>query len=325
MTVPNAFQTPEFETLLNEYVQYVLAYVGEKKPELKEQIEEALSNEGELLAQVVQALMLKRIAEIREQNHQALQMFRKFVTDSDMVDLLALQYGLKRQVMQAGDDSVFPPKPPVMESDESVLQRFDLAPYQFHTTGTRAGYKFHALTLDERPTIMMESLPDELVMRFTFPNLTRPMPIKDASPKMLEPNSGRVCVAILSRESDDGTASAALLERARRYLNRDDIAQETDDVTTKSAVPVPYRIVVDAYTGADPGNHITQQQAMDAAQAFADKVHRLGGIVDREEVAHVMYELGAKRAKVREPANDVFCEWDQAPYCTEVVINVQSA
>lgn len=321
---PKAFQEPDFETLLGEYIGYAVAHCAAQDEDKAKQLREAFSNQGELLAQVTQAFVLKRTAEIREQNHQALQMFRKYVTDSDMVDLLALQYSLKRQVIEAGDDSIFPPKPAVMESNESLLQRFDLAPFQFHTTGTRLGYRFHAMTLEERPTISVSSEPDAVVMRYEFPDHALPNPIKDAQARMLEANSGKVCVALLSRSSPNGVPSAQLLERARVYLNRDDIAQESDEVTVKAAVPKPYQIEVTLFTGADPNNHINNASAVATAWQFAEKAQKLGGIIDREEVAHIFYELGAKRAKVQAPAADVLCAWDEAPHCTEVIVNVRS-
>ncbi|TLS83855.1 baseplate J protein [Photobacterium damselae subsp. damselae] len=323
MSLPKAFVVPEFESLLNEYIQFAVSYCAKDDADKAKVLNEAMTNDSELLAQMVQAFIIKRIAEIREQNHQALQMFRKFVTESDMVDLLALQYGLKRQVLEAGNDLVFPPKPPVMESDQSLLQRFDLAPYQFHTTGTRMGYKFHALTLDERPLIKIESEDNAVVMRYEFQDLTRPMPVKDAMPQMLEPNSGKVCVAVLSRENPRGIADEALLTRVRRYLQRDDIGQESDEITTKSAIAKDYRIEVTVYTGSDPGSHVEQSKAEQAAWDLAHKRHQLKGIIDREEVAHIFYQLGAKRAKVHEPAQDIICQWDEAPYCTEVIIHVR--
>ncbi|AUI88160.1 baseplate J protein [Vibrio azureus] len=321
---PKAFSEPHFETLLSDYIQHALAYCAERDQDKATLLREAFDNQGELLAQVTQAFVLKRTAEIREQNHQALQMFRKYVTDSDMVDLLALQYSLKRQVIEAGDDTVFPAKPAVMESNESLLQRFDLAPFQFHTTGTRLGYRFHAMTLEERPTITVRSEKDALVMRYEFPDTSLPNPIKDAQARMLEPNTGKVCVALLSRASADGVPHSDLLERAHQYLNRDDIAQESDEVTVKAAIPKPYRIEVTLFTGADPKNEVDNASAVAVAWQFADQAQTLGSIVDREEVAHIFYELGAKRAKVQAPVTDVICAWDEAPYCTEVVVHVRA-
>ncbi len=324
MKIPQAFVIPEFEALYRDYTAFAVDYVSQQDLEKGQALSEAFSNESELLAQTTQAFLLKRIAEIREQNYWALQQFRKFVTESDMVDLLALQYGLKRQVLKEGDDSVFPPKPPTLESDKDLLRRFDLAPYQFHTTGTRAGYKFHALTLDERPLILIDSDDHAVVMRFEFPDLERPAPVKDAAARMLEPNSGKVSIAILSRESADGTASPALIERVYNYMNRDDIAQESDEITVKSAISTPYKIEATLFTGAEPGNDIGIEGASQAAWDFAEKSHRLDGRIDRLELGHEFYKLGVKRVSIAQPTADVVCDWDEAPHCVEVMIHVRA-
>ncbi|NAX44236.1 MULTISPECIES: baseplate J/gp47 family protein [unclassified Vibrio] len=321
---PKAFQEPDFETLLAEYVAFAVEHCAASDAEKAVYLQEALTNDSELLAQVLQALVLKYIADTREKNYWALQMFRKFVTESDMVDLMALQYNLKRQVLQLEDTSVFPPKPAVFESNDDLLRRFDLAPYQFHTTGTRLGYRFHALTLDERPVIKIESEADAVVVRYEFPKAAQPALVKDAQARMTEPNSGKVSVAILSRETANGIPSAALLERTSKYLNRDDIAQESDEITTKAATPIPYTISVVLYTGANPNNHVTKAQAQQTGMAFAERKHRLEEVIDVEEIGHEFYELGVKRVKVLEPAADVVCQWDEAPHCTEVIIDVRA-
>ncbi|MGL4223830.1 MAG: baseplate J/gp47 family protein [Vibrio sp.] len=321
---PQAFQEPEFETLLEEYIQHAVSYCAAGDEEKAEHLREALTNDSELLAQVLQALILKYIADTREKNYWALQMFRKFVTESDMVDLLALQYNLKRQTLTPEDASVFPPKPAVMESDDDLLRRFDLAPYQFHTTGTRLGYKFHALTLDERPVITVEPSDSEVVVRYAFPDAAPAALVKDANARMTEPNSGKVSVAILSREPGDGTPSESLLSRVQKYLNRHDIAQESDEITAKPASIIPYVIEIDLYTGANPNNHVTEAAAVAAGADFAERKHALESFIDREELGHEFYALGVQRVKVLQPIADVECDWDEAPHCAEVIVNVRS-
>lgn len=324
--VPQAFTTPDFETLLSNYKQHVIEYVAAKDPDNREAVTEALNNEGELLAQVLEALMTKRLAEKREDNHQALQMFRRFVTESEMVDLLALQYNLKRQTIEPADNSVFPPKPAVMESDEDLLRRFDLAPYQFHTTGTRMGYKFHALTLDERPTISIETTETGVLMRYDFHDVERPAPVKDAFARMLEPHSGRVEVAVLSRESERGDASSALLTRVENYLNRDDIAQESDHVTTRSARIRPYTIEATLYTDGRPSNDVSVEQSEKALRQFADDNHRLSRRIERLLIGNALYSMLPQpvRVELNQPAADVVCDWDEAPWCEEVIVHVKT-
>ncbi|MFH0267228.1 baseplate J/gp47 family protein [Vibrio rumoiensis] len=324
MSVPQAFTIPNFEDLFAEFKQAAVDYVAQTDSDKAASLEQAFANESELLSQVMASSMIKHQAMLREQNYWALQMFRKFVTEADMVDLLALQYGLNRQTVKEADDSVFPPVEAEMESNEDLLRRFDLAPYQFHTTGTRQGYKFHALTLDARPYITIESEEAAVTMRFEFPTEQQPVPVKDAAARMLSANTGKVEVAILSRENPDGTASDELLERVSNYLNRDDIAQESDDITVKSVTPKPYTINAVCYTDGDPNNDVSEEDAVAAVQAFVDSEQKLEGRIDRLELGHVIYELGYSRVELTSPAADVVCEWDEAPYCTEVTINVKA-
>ena len=324
MSVPEAFTIPNFEDLFAEFKQAAIDYVAQTDSDKAASLEQAFTNEAELLSQVTASFIIKHQAMLREQNYWALQMFRKFVIESDMVDLLAMQYGLTRQTVTPADDSVFPPVEAEMESNEDLLRRFDLAPYQFHTTGTRQGYKFHALTLDARPYITIESEETAVTMRFEFPTESQPVPVKDAAARMLEPNSGKVEVAILSRENADGTASDELLGRVSTYLNRDDIAQESDDITVKSVTPKAYAIEAVCYTDGDPNNEVSQEDAGVAVQAFVDYQQKLEGRIDRLELGHVLYDLGYSRVELSSPVADVVCNWDEAPYCSEVIINVKA-
>lgn len=321
---PQAFTIPNFEELFAEFKQAAVTYVAQTDSEKATSLGQAFANESELLSQVTASFIIKHQAMLREQNYWALQMFRKFVTESDMVDLLAMQYGLVRQTIAPADDSVFPPVEAQMESNDDLLRRFDLAPYQFHTTGTRQGYKFHALTLGERPFISIESEESAITMRFEFPKESQPALVKDAAARMLTPNSGEVEVAFLSRETPNGVPSEALLTRADKYLNRDDIAQESDNVTVKAAKPKNYTVKAICYTDGDPSKDVSQEDAEQAVQVFVNSAHQLEGRIDRLELGHVLYELGYSRVELLEPINDVVCEWDEAPYCSEVIINVKA-
>lgn len=123
---PQAFTIPNFEELFAEFKQTAVTYVAQTDSEKATSLEQAFANESELLSQVTASFIIKHQAMLREQNYWALQMFRKFVTESDMVDLLAMQYGLVRQTITPADDSVFPPVEAQMESNDDLLRRFDL-------------------------------------------------------------------------------------------------------------------------------------------------------------------------------------------------------
>ncbi|CED71546.1 phage baseplate J-like protein [Aliivibrio wodanis] len=323
ISAPQAFQEPDFETLLSTYIDFAVEHCANKDQEKATLLRESLENDAELLAQITQALILKYIADIRENNYWALQMFRKYVTESDMVELMALQYNLKRQMLTPEDTSVYPPKLAVMESDEDLLKRFDLAPYQFHTTGTRMGYRYHALTLDERPIITLNTEDNVVTVRYEFPKEAVSNPVKDAQPRMVEPYTGKVCVAVLSRESHTGEPSEALLKRVLNYLNRDDIAQETDELTVKTPTFKDYKIHVIARTGANPNNDFSQMQGEAVAWAFAKGKFNLKMDIEIGEIEFEFRKLGI-RPVVLEPRENIVCDWDEVPRCTEVVIDVKA-
>lgn len=324
MNKPNAFSVPDFDSLMASFTVAAVDYVALKNVEKSALLATALQNKSELLTQVMESNMIQFQAMLREQNYWALQMFRKYVSETEMVDLLASQYQLTRQVIIPADTSVFPPVTAVMESNDDLLRRFDLAPYQFHCTGTRMGYKFHALTLDEKPFITVDGDEKGVTMRFEFPSEVQPALVKDASARMLEAYTGKVQVAILSRETESGIASEGLLNRVETYLNRDDIGQETDEVKAVSAVPVTYQYRAICYTDGDPSKDITKAAAKQTVSDFVSLSHKLNGRVDRLEAGHVLYALGFGRVELLSPVADIICAWNEAPYCTEIIIDVKA-
>lgn len=78
-------------------------------------------------------------------------------------------------------------------------------------------------------------------------------------------------------------------------------------------------------TGGDPLHAVSQDEAKAAVQAFVNNAHQLGGAVDRLKLGDVLYNLNPKRVILTAPADDIECEWDEAPHCTEIVIHVQAA
>ncbi|GLT20534.1 bacteriophage protein [Vibrio zhanjiangensis] len=57
---------------------------------------------------------------------------------------LAANFGLKREIIQEGDDSTNPPIAPIMESDDSLAERCQLAWHGLSTAGAPKSYLYHA-------------------------------------------------------------------------------------------------------------------------------------------------------------------------------------
>ena len=318
---PEIIQTPTFEALLASVKTDVLNYLAEHAPEDVDAVRATFENEAELLTKFTEAFTVILQNHARQMNAQALQMFGMYATDTDMVDVIASQLGVTRQVIDEGDPDAFPPVPPKMESNESVLTRYYLAAFALASTGTRSGYRFHAMTLGGRPEVEVTSPEKNTVMvtyRFTdneMAGLT-----KDAQARKVTP--GVVDCYILAHDGD-GTPPQALIDATQAHLARDDIGQETDDITVKAPTIRRWRCEATLHISHGPDKAIVQQAAEKAVWAFGKQQHMLGGSVEPSMLYSVLLAAsGAHRADLTNPLQPMRCAHSEAPYLESVNIAV---
>lgn len=283
-----------------------------------------LRSPNESAALLLDAMILFRQQETRNDNYKYLQHFAKTVTDSEMVDVVVSRLGLKRQIIKAGDDTVSPNIPAVKESDASLLHRYSLAPYGLATTGTRSGYKFHAMTLGARPLITISSESDNVVtQRFEFTPTEGVIRPKDAKARMLKKNSGEVEIRILSPEGN-GQASQKLQDEVLEYCRRPDIAQESDHISVRSASIKPYKIEIEAWEETAPTRLIDEKALVQALRDYAEQQHKLGAKIQRSRISQIAHNHNATKLNILQPSADLVCEWFEAPYCQEVDVHVKA-
>lgn len=130
------------------------------------------------------------------------------------LEQLAAFYGVTRAVVQVANPSATPPVPEILEDDERLRRRTQLALEGFTTAGPRGSYHFWGLGAS-------------------------PL-VKDIG--VLSPEPGQVEVTVLSTEST-GVADAALQATVFAALNDDDVRPLTDRVVVQSATVVAYNLV----------------------------------------------------------------------------------
>jgi len=325
-TPPDILKVKPFSELREQFIEgvfipYVTKQVGE---ETAQQIAAGLRSPNEVAALLLDCMVLYRQQETRNDNYLALQQFSETVTDSKMIDLIVRRYGnLERQVITPADTSVFPNIPAVMESDASLLLRYSLSPYGLSTTGTRMGYRFHALTLGARPIISVEVESDTVMyQRYEFTSsdgIERP---KDAQARMVEAYTGKIELRLLAK-TGDGSASQTLCDSVLAYLSRDDIGQESDTLTVTSADIQSYTIDVVVTEYSEPNQLVNKSELESALQAYTDEQHKLGGVIQKTRIYQIAHNFNAVDVVINQPAADIVCTWQQAPYCTGVTSNVQ--
>ena len=325
MNTPDLLKIQPFEKLRSEAITDVfLPYLTERVgAQQAKEVVRGLESPNEVSALLLDCMVLYKQKQDRKNNHKVKQLFSETATDSQMIELLVKRYNLKRQVLKPADESVFPIKPAVLETNESLLLRYALAPYGLATTGTRSGYKFHSLTLGERPLISVETESENVVLvRHEFTPTQGVKRPKDAAARMVRANSGEVEIRLLSSDGN-GQASTALIDSVSAYVNRDDIAQETDTVTVKSADILNCEIEVEAKEISKPNQLVNRPALNKALKDYANAQHKLGGKIERSRLIQILHNHNAENPMIIKPQADLICDWYQAPYCIGITASVK--
>lgn len=320
---PEILTTPNFDDLFKTVKQSVLAYLEGNAPDDVAGVKETFENEAELLTKFTQAFTVILQSHFRQMNAQALQMFGMYATDDAMVDLIASQLGVERQILDEGDPNAFPPVPPTVESNEALLTRYYLAAYALATTGTRSGYRFNAMTLGGRPKVTVESpSKSKVVVTYEFEPHEMAGQTKDAQARRVAP--GEVDCFILAH-TNNGAPADALIAATQQYMQRDDIAQETDLLTVKAPTIKPWSCDAVLYIRTGPDAEVVKAAAEKAVREYAKQQHRLGGGIELSMLYSVLLKTtGAHRGDILQPTEPLRCQYNEAPYLESVQITVST-
>ena len=318
---PEVVAVPPFEKQLERFKALVVEHIAVTDPATAEQVAVTLNNEAELTTKIVEACTIVLQTRIREVNEDALQMFAYWSEGSNL-DAVVSDLGLERQTISEGDPDAFPPVPAAMESDDQLRLRYFLAPFGFSSAGPGLGYKYHAITLGERPVISVET-PSErkVVVTYEFDDSGFAGSVKDATG--VRTDAGKVSVPILSRDGD-GTPSDELVSAVERFFERDDAAPCTDEITVSKAVVVPYTIRAVAYISKGPDESVIREQITPQLKAYADEQHRLKGFIEPGMIEHLLRQAGAQRPEIIEPVGNIETAYNEAPYCQSIELEIRT-
>ena len=317
---PEIVQGQPFEQMLADFKSTVVDYIAESDAALADQVATALGNEAEVSTKLIEACVVVLQAKIRDDNEKIKQELAWWATGSNL-DAKVADLSIKRQTLQEGDPDAFPPFEPVLEEDEHLRLRYFLAPHA-PAAGSRMHYRSEILTLDERAEVSVET-PEAGVVQVTYrlDPAGNAAKIKDGNGRMINPGTGEVLVTVLAR-AGDGVPDAALLDAVRAHFARPDVVPETDQVTVQAAEAVDYQIRAKAYIYPGPDAALTKESAEAQLQAYADDHHALGGTIEPSWIYHELHQGGAVKVELLEPLAAITTSEQQAPYCTNVDVEV---
>ncbi|MDE1140930.1 baseplate J/gp47 family protein [Paraburkholderia tropica] len=285
LPIPDALEVLDFETI---YAERKAALIALWPADEQAEIAATVELESEPLARLLQENSYRELVWRQRVNDAVRAVMLAFANGNDL-DQRAALFGLVRLLITPADtvNNVAA----VYESNDDLRLRVQLAPQGFSVAGPAAAYESKALAVDGR---LLDA------------TATRPRP-------------GDILVTLLSREGD-GTVDDDLCAAVRDALSAEDQRPMNDTVDVRSGEIIRYRIHAKGYTRSAVGADVLIAQAQLNAQAYADKVRRLGVGVAESGIKGVCQAAGLTKTELIEPAGDIAIDATQASYCYEIVI-----
>lgn len=254
-----------------------------------------LELESEPLTKLLQENAYRETVWRQRANEAAKAVMLAFAKGSDLRHLAAL-FNVEQLVIVPANPNATPPVAAVLESDEALRERAQMAMEGLSTAGPRNAYIFHARSADGR--------------------------VADATAE--SPAPAEVVVTVQSALGD-GTADAALLQIVEQYLSDDDRRPVADRLTVQSAEVIEYSIEAELHLysvgpEAEPIRATAEQRLLE----LVNKRRRLGMEISRSAIDAALHVEGVRRVDLIDWL-DIVASSSQAPYCTGVSVTVVEA
>lgn len=289
LPAPQVIEQIDYEQILAERKAYAISLWPVEE---QAKIAARLELESEPLTKLLQENAYRETIWRQRVNEAATANLLPFAKGSDL-DNLAANFNVKRLVIQEGNASASPPVARVMEDDDSLRERTQMAWEGLSTAGPRNSYIFHARASDGR--------------------------VADAT---AESPSPAVVVVTVQGMLPDGSAEPGLLAEVDAYLSDDDRRPVADRLTVQAAQILRYSINATLYMKTSGPE--TEPARAAAEQRLKDYVHqrrRLGMEVS-ESAIHAALHVEGVRKVVLKDWTDIIATPYQAPFCTDIKLSV---
>lgn len=282
---PQIVEQIDYEVILAERKAYAISLWP---PEEQAEIAARLDMESEPLAKLLQENAYREMVWRQRVNEAATANMLALTKGSDLENL-AGNFNVKRLVVQEAQPNALPPLPRIMEGDDSLRERAQMAWEGLSTAGPRNSYIFHARAADGR--------------------------VADAT---AESPSPAVAVVTVQSILGDGTAPGDLLDIVSAYLSDDDRRPVADRLIVQGAQIVGYQVKAKLFPmSSGPESEPILAAAEQSLLAFVNQRRRLGMEVSESAVHAALHVEGMRKVELEGWA-DIVATKAQAPYCTAI-------
>lgn len=285
---PQIVEQIDFEKILAERKAYMISLWPADE---QAQIAARLEIESEPLTKLLQENTYRETVWRQRVNEASLANLLATARGTDL-EQLAANFNVKRLVIQEGKANAVPPIPKLMEGDESLRERAQMAWEGLSTAGPRNSYIFHARAADGR--------------------------VADAT---AESPSPAVAVVTVQSLLGDGTAPPELLAVVNAYLSDDDRRPVADRLTVQGAQILNYQVKAKLYLLSNgPESEPILAAAQQRLLAYVHQRRRLGMEVSESALHAALHVEGVRKVELEGWA-DIVATKAQAPYCTGITLS----
>lgn len=288
LPVPDVVENIDYETIVADRKAY---YISLFPVAQQDDVAQTLQLESEPVVKLIEENAYRETVLRQRVNDASRARMLAYAKGNDL-EHVAANYNVERLVVTPEDESTEPPTAAVMEEDDSLTERTQLAFEGLSTAGPREGYKFHARSADGR--------------------------IADVS--AISPAPCEVVITVLGIDGD-GSVDQDVLDNVEAALSDEDVRPLADRLTIQSARITHYSIDATVYTKTNgPERELVLAEAAKRLDAYRKDSRRLGRDIDRSAINSAMFAEGVSRVEIRQPAADAVLDETQAAYCTAVNI-----
>ncbi|MTI12630.1 baseplate assembly protein [Sansalvadorimonas verongulae] len=243
-------------------------------------------------------------------NQRSLGLMLAYSEDDDL-DQIGANFSTPRLVVDHGDPDAIPPRPKVMEDNESYRRRIQLSPERISTAGPEGSYIYHALSADA-------DVLDANVQTPVFDLVNGSIVIiDDADIYRVKP--GHLGINIISR-TGDGTALQALIEKVEAALSDKKVRPLNDVPVVRSAFIIDYEIDATIETFNGPDSAVIIAEGRKRVEKYVSDMRRIGMPIYRSMIKAALGVAGVKNVVVNKPASDLIPNQRECGYCTGITL-----
>lgn len=293
LSEPNLIQELDYESIFNERKEKFIALYPATE---QNQWRTILNRESDPVVKVLQENAYLELLYRNKCNADARSLLLAYAEGSDLDHLALTEYGLIRLIVTPADNSVVPPSPAIYESDERLRERCLLSFDGMNTAGSANAYRYFALSADGRVDGIKVKSDEE-------------------TPCFLD-------IVITQVDSENGAASAELIQIVQTALDPDTVRPVGDRPTVKSSIATNYQIEASLYVGKNAEDALLLEAANIRLDKYIKNAQKNGESIYLSAIYAALHVDGIERVQIISPTADLVMDNYHHPYCTTKSITV---